>query len=391
MLFQDASLSIYIHVPFCQTRCTYCAFNVYTDLDHLAPAYIDAVCRELEILAQNSPHPVIRTVYFGGGTPSRLSPSHYEKILSCIRNAFPLSPNAEISFESNPNDLSRAYLCQLRELGINRLSIGMQSAASKILQLFDRRHDPDDVENAVRAARLAGFDNINIDVIYGSPHESMADWQATVETALGFAPEHISMYGLELKGGTLLRQQVDSGIHPPPDDDLFAEMYDYATECLGRAGYSQYEISNWSRPGKECLHNLQYWRNLPYVGIGAGSHGFAGGFRYSNIAAPGKYVAALAEFGDQSYEFPLTPAVAKSKYVDRQDDLYDTIMMGIRLTDEGINRDAFESRFGRDIVDLFQDSVFKLRDLKLLEVKSDRVRLTPAGRLLSNAVIRELV
>ena len=391
MLFQDASLSIYIHVPFCQTRCTYCAFNVYTDLDHLAPAYIDAVCRELEILAQNSPHPLIHSVYFGGGTPSRLSPSHYEKILSCIRNAFPLSPNAEISFESNPNDLSRAYLCQLRELGINRLSIGMQSASSKILQLFDRRHDPDDVENAVRAARQAGFDNINIDVIYGSPYELMSDWQATLEAVLGFGPEHISMYGLELKGGTPLRQQVDSGIHPPPDDDLFAEMYDYATERLGRAGYSQYEISNWSRPGKECQHNLQYWRNLPYVGIGAGSHGFAGGYRYSNIAAPGKYLAALAEVGDQSYEFPLTPAVAKSKYVDRQDDLYDTIMMGIRLTDEGINRDAFESRFGRDIVDLFQDSVFKLQDLKLLEVKSDRVRLTPAGRLLSNAVIRELV
>ena len=199
------------------------------------------------------------------------------------------------------------------------------------------------------------------------------------------------MYGLELKGGTLLRQQVDSGIHPAPDDDLFAEMYDRATECLQSAGYMQYEISNWSRPGKQCQHNLQYWRNLPYAGIGAGSHGFAGGYRYSNIAAPGKYIAALADAVSETYEFPLTPAVAKSKRVDRQDDLYDTIMMGIRLTDEGINRAAFESRFGHDIVDQFQDGVHKLIDHELLEVKSDRVRLTSAGRLLSNAVIRELI
>ena len=391
LAFQDSSLSVYIHLPFCRTRCTYCAFNVYTDLERLAPAYIDAVCRELEILAKNMPHPVIHSLYFGGGTPSLLSPSYYEQLLDRMRIVLPLSPTAEISFESNPNDLSCAYLSQLRELGINRLSIGMQSASSKVLQLFDRRHDLACVAAAVQGARQAGFDNVNIDVIYGSPYESIADWQSTVDAVLGFAPEHISMYGLELKGGTPLRQQVDSGIHPAPDDDLFAEMYDYATERLHGAGYTQYEISNWSRPGMQCQHNLQYWRNLPYVGIGAGSHGFAGGYRYSNIAAPGKYIAALAGAASETYEFPLTPAVAKSKRVDRQDDLYDTIMMGIRLTAEGINRAAFKHRFGHDFVDRFQDGVHRLIDLKLLEVKSDCVRLTSAGRLLSNAVIRELI
>ncbi len=390
LAFQDSSLSVYIHVPFCQTRCTYCAFNVYTDLEHLAPAYVDAVCRELELLARNNPHPEIHSLYFGGGTPSLLNSSYYDRLLNRIRDVFPLSPTAEISFESNPNDLTCAYLCELRELGINRLSIGMQSASSKVLGLFDRRHDLACVESAVQSARQAGFDNLNIDVIYGSPYESMTDWQSTVDALLGFAPEHISMYGLELKGGTPLRQQVDSGIHPAPDDDRFADMYDFATERLGDAGYVQYEISNWSRPGLQCRHNLQYWRNLPYVGVGAGSHGFAGGYRYSNIAAPGKYIAALAHAKSETFEFPLTPAVAKSKRVDRQDDLFDTVMMGMRLTGEGIDRADFEARFGLDIVDRFQDGIRKLINLELLEVKPDRVRLTSAGRLLSNAVIREL-
>ena len=389
--FQDSSLSIYIHVPFCKTRCSYCAFNVYTDLEHLAPAYVDAVWAELECIAETNPHPDVHTIYFGGGTPSLLPPALYDRLLACLRECLQLSPSVEISLESNPNDLSCAYLSELKDIGINRLSIGMQSASSKILQLFDRRHEVACMETAMKAARDARFDNVNLDVIFGSPYESMADWKATLDAVLRFAPEHISMYGLELKGGTRLRQQVDAGIHPQPDDDLFAEMYEYATDRLGYAGYDQYEISNWSLPGFECHHNLQYWRNLPYVGIGAGSHGFAGGYRYSNIAAPGKYIASLSTGPPESMAFPMTPAVAKSKRVDHHDDLYETIMMGIRLTGEGINRATFKHRFGNDIADLYPDALCKLQGLGLLEMRSDRVCLTSAGRLLSNAVIRELV
>lgn len=389
--FHDTSLSIYIHIPFCKTRCSYCAFNVYTDLEHLAPAYVDALCQELECIAESNPHPNVHTIYFGGGTPSLLPPVLYDQLLTCLRQHFNLSSNVEISLESNPNDLSHAYLSELKDVGINRLSIGMQSASSKILRLFDRRHDLACVESAMRAARDACFDNVNLDVIFGSPYESLADWISTLDAVLCLAPEHISMYGLELKGGTSLRQQVDTGMHPQPDDDLFAEMYEYATARMGDSGYDQYEISNWSRPGFECRHNLQYWRNRPYAGVGAGSHGFAGGYRYSNIAAPAKYIASLSNSKSETMGFPLTPAVAKSVRVDHHADLYETVMMGVRLTHAGLDRASFLRRFGNDIVDLFPDAVFKLEKLGLLEVIPDRVRLTPKGRLLSNAVIREMV
>lgn len=384
-------LSIYIHIPFCQTRCSYCAFNVYTDLEELVPAYMDALCRELQQVSLGNPHSAVHSVYFGGGTPSLVSPSLYRQVMTRLRKCFSFTSDAEISFESNPNDLSKEYLSALRATGINRLSIGMQSASAKILRLFDRRHDLQAVELAMNAARQAGFDNVNLDVIFGSPYETIEDWMQSVDVLLSLVPEHVSMYGLELKGGTALRRKVDSGEVPQPDDDLFADMYEHAADLLTQVGYVQYEISNWSRPGYRCRHNLQYWRNLPYLGIGAGSHGFAGGSRYSNIAAPGKYIASLKDRPTSDYAFPMTPAVAKATKVDIEDDLYETVMMGMRLTREGIHRPTFERRFGKDIVDFFPDALIKLERLGLLHVQPERIHLSAAGRLLSNAVIRELV
>ena len=268
--------------------------------------------------------------------------------------------DAELSLEANPDDLSEAYLRDLHSMGLNRLSIGMQSANAVILQMFDRQHDLKSVDAAANYARRAGFDNINLDVIFGSPGETLADWQATVQALLNLSPDHISMYGLELKGGTRLRQQVDAGLLPRPDDDDFADMYEFASAALATAGYDQYEISNWRRPAKECRHNLQYWRNLEYVGAGAGAHGFFDGFRYSTIAAPQRYVAALKKGATGDCLLSPTPAVAKSIRVSEADDMYETIMMGLRLTQEGINRENFRRRFGRDIVDTFYDSTQKL-------------------------------
>ncbi len=383
--------SIYLHIPFCSARCSYCAFNTYIDLAHLIPAYVDALCSEISAVAAGAPKRVIHTVYFGGGTPSLLTPAQFERLLECLHAAFDLSSACEISLEANPDDLAVGYLRSLRALGFNRLSVGMQSANPEILRLFDRQHDVSAVATAMDAARKARFDNVNLDVIFGSPGESLSDWAGTVTSALEFAPDHVSMYGLELKGGTELRLRVDAGDLPRPDDDDFADMYEFASETLERAGYEQYEISNWRRPGKECRHNLQYWRNLPYLGLGAGAHGFAGGYRYSTIAAPQRYVETLREPPDVSLVFPLTPAVAKSTLVDRPSDLYDTIMMGLRLTCEGISRARFAQRFGRDFVAMFPGAVDKLTALGLLETLADRVRLSSAGRLLSNSVIREFV
>ena len=384
-------LSIYIHIPFCQTRCTYCAFNVYTDLDALIPAYVEAVCAELEQVAPKLPQRRAHTLYFGGGTPSRLAADFYDKIIGCVQSCFQLADEAEISLEANPDDLSLAYLRGLRRLGVNRLSIGMQSASPGILRLFGRRHDLATVAQAMDCARAAGFDNVNLDLIFASPGETLSDWTITLEALLAFAPEHVSMYGLELKGGTDLRLRVDAGQLPRPDDDLFADMYELASERLAGAGYQQYEISNWSRAGRECRHSLQYWRNLPYLGIGAGSHGFARGLRYVNVATPGKYIQALRQGRPADDEMPLTPAAAQIKTVNREDDLYDTIMMSLRMTGEGIHRQRFVSRFGVDIVEAFPAALRKLQALDLVRVEPDRLRLSQRGRLLSNAVIRELV
>ncbi len=355
------------------------------------PIYVDALCRELEVVAACNPHRVVHSLYFGGGTPSLLKAQQFEQLLRQISRFYVLSDDVEISLEANPDDLSVEYLRDLRLTGFNRLSIGMQSANANILRLFDRQHDLRAVADAVEAAREAEFDNLSLDVIFGSPGETLADWRATVETLLSFAPEHVSMYGLELKGGTMLRQSVDAGDLPQPDDDVFADMYEYAAEALERSGYDQYEISNWCRTERQCRHNLQYWRNSPYLGLGAGAHGFAGGIRYSTIASPQRYVASLKNGTDDLFSFPLTPAVAKHTVVSREDDLYETIMMGLRLTREGITRSAFLARFGVDFMAMFPGSVERLVSLDLIQVNDDYVRLSAAGRLLCNGVIREFV
>ncbi|MCY3778884.1 MAG: radical SAM family heme chaperone HemW [Chloroflexi bacterium] len=387
----EAPLSIYLHIPFCSVRCGYCAFNTYTELEQLIPAYVDALCRELEAVADSSPHKDVQTLYFGGGTPSLLTVKQFELLLEQLGDIFPLSDDVEISLEANPDDLKTEYLRELRALGFNRLSIGMQSANADILRLFDRQHDLETVCSVVEAARDAQFDNLNLDVIFGSPGESLADWKHTVAVVLSLAPDHVSMYGLELKGGTDLRHRVDSGELPQPDDDVFADMYEYAADVMKRHGYEQYEISNWCRTGKQCRHNLQYWRNLPYAGVGAGAHGFAGGIRYSTIASPQRYIAALANGLDRPFAFPLTPAVAKHKTVTRAEDLYETIMMGMRMTGEGINRSAFLGRFGEDFVSMFPEQVERLASRELIQLSEDTVRLGDAGRLLSNGIIREFV
>lgn len=391
MSCRDIGLSIYLHIPFCSVKCSYCAFNTYTDLGHLIPSYVDALCSDLAFAASHCGDMRVHTIYFGGGTPSLLGASQFELVLKQLARHFHIVDDVEISLEANPDDLREIYLRDLRRVGFNRLSIGMQSANPAILKLFDRRHDLQAVETAMDYARRAKFENVNLDVIFASPGESMADWQGTVEAMLRFSPDHVSMYGLELKGGTRLREQVDAGEAPRPDDDLFADMYEYATATLAVAGYEQYEISNWCRPGYECRHNLQYWRNLKYLGVGAGAHGFCAGYRYSTIASPERYIAALRKQSAGIAPRVPTPAAAKSTLVSEADDLYETIMMGLRLTKEGINRARFRQRFGRDFLELFAEPATRMNAAGLLSVTTDSVRLSQDGRLLSNAVIRAFV
>jgi len=383
--------SLYLHIPFCRTICTYCAFNTYAGMDDQITPFVTALAQEIRWLAKHAPETQVGTIYFGGGTPSLLTPEHYAELFATLYDSFTIETDAEISLEANPNDLNHPYLTALREVGFNRISIGMQSAQPTELELFHRRHDVPMVASAVKDARAAGFDNLNLDLIFGIPNQTMDSWQETLEYAIGLGPQHFSLYGLELKGGTALTKDVKAGLLPTPDDDLSADMYEYASIRLPQAGLQQYEISNWCVPGYEARHNLQYWHNLPYAGLGPGAHGYVGGARTIVMRSPERYIQAMQTAPSKAAIFPCTPATSKIIPVDSKTEMSETIMMGLRLTQEGIIRAVFQERFGVDLVTMHQAAIDKFVRRGLLHVDTQRVRLTEQGRFVSNAILRELV
>ncbi|HJW90234.1 MAG TPA: radical SAM family heme chaperone HemW [Anaerolineales bacterium] len=403
------SYSLYLHIPFCHHRCNYCDFNTYAGLEDLIPDYVHALCRETMLLAESAGERLpVGTIFFGGGTPSLLPIPLLEQILATINAGFDLLPDAEITLEANPGTLSLAYLLQLRALGVNRLSLGMQSAQPEELRLLEREHDYGDVLGAVLWARQAGFKNLNLDLIFGLPYQTVAAWENNLELALRLDPDHLSLYALTLEHGTSLAHWVARGLLAEPDQDLMAEMYELASGRLEEAGFEQYEISNWARRSGDnglyqCRHNLQYWRNLPYLGIGAGAHGYAGGVRTANILAPAAYIqrclAQVEQDRRQPFKFPLTPATVNAHPVDVPSEIGDTLMMGLRLTLEGVSRAAFLNRFGTPLESIYHVEIEKLIRQGLLEwadpeggaseggaSEGDRLRLTQGGRLLGNQV-----
>lgn len=382
--------SLYLHIPFCRIKCTYCAFNTYINLDNLIEPFVNALIREIQIVGESQQGQQLHTVYIGGGTPSLLSAEQIERILVSIARYFDLMPEAEISMESNPSDLTTEYMKLVKSVGINRLSIGMQSANEDELELFARRHDLNAVIRAVNAARAGGFDNLNLDLIYGIPDQTLTDWEKSLQVMLSLQPEHVSLYALGLEDGTPLKTWVENGKVPTPDDDLAADMYDLATDMLANAGLAQYEISNWSKPGLECRHNLQYWRNLPYPGVGPGAHGYAKGVRYSTILSPQRYIKAMNGVA-KDYEFPRTPATDQATIVDRESEIAETLIMGLRLTQEGINRKTFKQRFGADLLDVHPEVIKRYSEHGLLHVDEQVVKITQQGRLLCNMIFRDLV
>jgi oxygen-independent coproporphyrinogen-3 oxidase len=306
---KNEPISLYFHIPFCTHRCAYCDFNTYAGQEESIPAYAEALQKEIQFVGRSTPeNHQVHTIFFGGGTPSLLTANQLEFIVSSIHSSFTLSPKVEISLEANPGTCSREFLNGIRTLGFNRISFGVQSANPNELHLLERIHDYGDVVNAVKWSRQAGFDNLNIDLIYGLPEQTMADWQRTVSLILGLHPEHLSLYALTLEHGTPFGRWTERGMLPIPDPDLAAEMYEWAGDRLSTDGFEQYEISNWSKPGKECRHNLQYWRNQTYLGFGSGAHGFGGGFRYSNVLRIKTYINRLMTSGEDDSPFPFSPA-----------------------------------------------------------------------------------
>jgi oxygen-independent coproporphyrinogen III oxidase len=270
----------------------------------------------------------------------------------------------------------------------------MQSANPEELRLLGRIHDLPDLLNAVQWARLAGFDNLNLDLIFGLPDQSLESWQKTVAMAIQLNPEHLSLYALTIEEGTLFGKWADSGLISLPDDDLAAEMYEWADQALVEAGYRQYEISNWARTSDagrllSCQHNLQYWRNQPYLGFGAGAHGSAKNLRYSNCLAIGEYIQKIST-GNSSI-FPVSPACEASTDINRWTEIEETMMLGLRLVEEGVDRQIFMDRFGRDVLDFFPTQITRLIHQGLIEITDQTLRLSSQGRLLGNQVFVEFI
>ena len=390
------TISLYVHIPFCETKCPYCDFNTYAGIEPLIPEYVDALIKEARFWGDTLfryHSPTISTVFFGGGTPSYVPPGDIARILDEVRSAFHLATTAEITLESNPGDIGAGRVESWLKAGINRLSIGVQSLDDGLLRLLGRRHTAREALDAHKAARNGGFTNINLDLMYGLPHQTLDQWRATLGKALEDRPEHISMYSLTLEEGTPLEASVRQGKVPYPDPDLGADMYQLASKLGEETGYHHYEISNWALPRRECLHNLTYWRNQPYLGIGPGAHSYLNGYRFSNLRSPRRYIqlagaltsakvnpAALEEYG----MLDLVEAI------DERLEMAETMMMGLRLS-EGISQGAFRRRFGASLVETYGPQIDELLGLELVAWQEDRLVLTSRGRLLGNEVFQRFL
>ncbi len=287
------SAGIYVHVPFCLTRCGYCDFNAYAGLDHLAPRYVRALEAEADLHAPAWTNQMVTAVFLGGGTPTTLDPRDLVELLSHLRSAFAVSPDAEITIEANPDTVDEVKLAALLEAGYTRLSMGAQSFDPSVLRALERVHEPASVRRAFVDARAAGYGNVNLDLIYGADGETLGSWRHSLEETIALAPEHVSAYALTVEPATPLGRKIAAGVVLAPDPDLQADMFAVACQLLREAGYEHYEVSNWAKPGFECRHNLGYWQRRPYLGLGAGAHSYRDGRRWWNLRPPEQYMEAV--------------------------------------------------------------------------------------------------
>jgi oxygen-independent coproporphyrinogen-3 oxidase len=405
------AVGLYLHVPFCTAKCHYCDFNSYAGLDGLVPAYVEALWREIDRLPHfGSPaEPGLRqpevpgchreahdcrperservelealTINFGGGTPSLLRPDDLRRILAAVRSRFTVRPGAELSIEANPGTVAEARLAELRAIGLNRISFGVQSFDPALLAELGRIHGPAEAARARLAARAAGFESVNLDFIYGLPRQTLAIWRQTLQRALELRPEHLSLYALTVEPGTLFHRRAQRGLLPLPDEDLVADMYELASEQLESAGYEQYEISNWALgPSHRCQHNLGYWQNRPYLGVGPGAHSWFGGRRYVDTLSPRGWVEQIGR--GESPVFGV-------EEIGPELELAETLMLGLRLS-EGVDLAALSERFGLDVAARFDATIRETCQLGLTELRDGRLRLTRPARLLGNEVFRRFL
>jgi oxygen-independent coproporphyrinogen-3 oxidase len=374
------SLSVYLHVPFCTTRCGYCDFNTYTAAE-LGPgasraSYVDTAITELDLAVRvlGPDAPEVSTIFVGGGTPTLLPPADLERLVAAVRKRFGLTGDAEVTTESNPESVTASDLAHLRAAGFTRISFGMQSAVPHVLATLDRVHSAGRAVESVAEARAAGFDQVSLDLIYGTPAESAADWETSLAAALAAAPDHVSAYALIVEPGTRLAARVRRGELPMPDEDDLADKYLAAEARLTAAGHTAYEVSNWAlRPAARCRHNLAYWRGDHWWGVGPGAHSHVGGMRWWNVKHPSAYAERLAAHCSPAYAREVL--TAEERRTER-------VLLELRLA-EGLPLDVLTATESRRVPDLVARG--------LAEVASDRLRLTLRGRLLADGVVRDLL
>ncbi|MER7795926.1 radical SAM family heme chaperone HemW [Microbacterium sp. NPDC096154] len=378
----ELDFGVYLHVPFCRVRCGYCDFNTYTSGELRGARqdeYADTLLREVrlgrDVLADAGPLRAARTVFFGGGTPTLLPAGDLGRMLDGVRDAFGIADGAEVTVEANPDTVTPEVVRELAAAGVNRMSIGMQSAVPHVLAALDRTHSPANVRTAVDAAREAGLD-VSVDLIYGAPGETLADWEASLDAALALRPDHLSAYALIIEDGTKLARQIKRGEVPAPDDDLQADMYELADATLAAAGFDWYEVSNWARGDEHrSRHNLAYWRGSDWWGFGPGAHSHVGGLRWWNVKHPAAYAQRLA-LGTSPAAGRETPD-AEARGLER-------VLLESRIR-EGLSVDALPSGARRAVAGLVADGM-----VEGAAAVRGRVVLTLKGRLLADAVVRAL-
>lgn len=372
---------IYIHIPFCVKKCRYCDFNSYKIDIEKKKRYIKALEKEIEVYSKMDNKRKIDTIFLGGGTPSILKPDEIESIFEKLNSSFDISEDAEITMECNPGTLDEEKLNAMKKSGVNRLSIGLQAVQNDILEYIGRIHTFEEFEKTYNLVRKCGFDDVNIDLMYNLPNQREKEWMETLEKVVSLNPEHISAYSLILEEGTELCDMYERGEFTLSGDDTDIKMYRYTIDYLKENGYMQYEISNYAKPGKECRHNIIYWKCDNYIGLGAGASGYIGNRRYSNIPEVDEY--------NETVEAGKLPVLSEEVLTD-EEKFEELVFMGLRMN-EGVLYKDFEKISGIDIRKYRKEIIERLKKDNLIECDENRIKLTQSGREISNKVFLDII
>ena len=383
-------LEIYIHIPFCEKKCNYCDFLSFKAGAEPQARYVSQLIRELTVMSAECVNYSVSSVFVGGGTPSLLNGEQMSDIIAAVRHFYDVSDTAEISIECNPGSIMRHKLSAYREAGINRLSIGLQSADNAELKLLGRIHSFEEFLKTYQAARMERFNNINVDLINCIPMQSMNTWRKTLRTVTMLKPEHISIYNMIVEPGTPFYEMQQEGVLLMPSEDEQAEIDEFTVSYMKRSGYHRYEFSNWCRPGHECRHNIGYWQGVPYIGFGLGASSYFNGCRWKNTPDIGEYMNLSLDKADADAVNALKASRRECKELSRSEKIEEFMYLGLRCT-EGVSEMNFNGRFGMRIEDIYGAQLAKYVGLGLMEHTDGRYRLTEHGIDVSNVVLSDFL